>query len=168
MRQNEVAFRKHRQFGGLALYAAHRFDELPGERQQVLLHTLEAFLEDVDVKKEVKRIRENPAPFAAFVNMADLLPERVNQCANWYLSQGRFATADDIDPKDDEEVYPGIKFGQLDMVFRIRLVALLRHKMRQLFSPDLVAMEVAKDSFLHLVKSGWMWSLDVPVFCWRT
>jgi hypothetical protein len=50
-----------------------------------------------------------------------------NRAANWYLSQGRFNDVYDIEPQPDEEVLPGLQFGQLDKSARERLLALLRH-----------------------------------------
>jgi transcriptional regulator with XRE-family HTH domain len=132
-------------YSPLALYVAHRFEALLPERQQVLLHVLESLLEDVALQHEVKSVRENPDPVAALVGIDIALPEFINQAANAYLTEGRVVTAADIDPKDDELVMPGtditLRFGQLDTAARARLVALMRHKIRQVYSPDLVNTE---------------------------
>ena len=128
-------------YSPMGLYVAHRFDALPPERQRAVLHVIESLMEDREIQEEIKGVRENPNPSASLDNIEEALSERVNQCANWYLTNSRFQTAEEIDPKDDEEVYPGLLFGQLSTVFRARLIGLLRHKMRQIYSPDLVEME---------------------------
>lgn len=125
-------------YSPLSLYIAHRFDHLPAERQEVLLHTLEALLKDVEIKAEVRSVRENLNSTGFLTGLDEAFPEKVTQFANWYLTNGRFATPADIDPTDKEEVSPGVRFGDLDTTLRTRLIALLRHKMRQIYAPFMV------------------------------
>jgi transcriptional regulator with XRE-family HTH domain len=125
----------------LALYVAQRFETLPVERQEVLLHVLESLLEDVDSKKEVRRLRSNPDADRRFSGIEQLHGEFITQCGRWYLSQGRFETSAEVLPEDDEEIYPGIRFGDLEDQQRAQLLAFLRHLMRQVYTPDLVSLE---------------------------
>jgi len=132
-------------YSPLALYIAHRVDDLPPERQKAFLHVLEALLEDVDLQQAVKTVREQSTDSLLFEEIDTTLPEFINEAANLYLSSGRFTTAAAFDPSDDELVAPGsiylTTFGNLGPAGRARLVALIRHKLRQVYSSDLVARE---------------------------
>jgi len=134
-------------YSPLALYIAHRVDDLSPERQKAFLHVLEALLEDVDLQQAVKTVREQPidSDSLSFEGIDTSLPEFINEAANLYLSSGRFTTAAAFDPSDNELVAPGTTylttFGHLGLAGRARLVALIRHKLRQVYSPDLVARE---------------------------
>jgi transcriptional regulator with XRE-family HTH domain len=130
-------------YSPLALYVAHRFDDLPDERQMALLHVIEALTNDIDIRHEIKEIRDNPNSSATFGGMdnEDLFPERITQIGRWYLTNGRFSTADDIYPQDDEEISPGLTYGDIDTKFRRRLMAFLRDVMSQVYSSSTVEQE---------------------------
>ncbi len=127
-------------FSPMALYIAQRFESLPDERQQVMLHVLESLLDDIEIKREVQNVRNN-ANLAPIFGGVDTLVVSVTTVGRSYLTNKRFDSADDIDLHDGDEVYPGILFGQLDDVFRRSLVAFLRHAMRQIYSPESGEME---------------------------
>jgi transcriptional regulator with XRE-family HTH domain len=126
-------------YSPVALYMAQRYDALPEDRRRIMLHVLESLHQDQTTKQQLQALRAHPEPVEALGTIEDTLPEVINRAANWYLSAGRFEVSREIDPQSDEEVLPGIHFGDLSVVARERLVALLRHKVRQVYAPDMVS-----------------------------
>lgn len=125
----------------MALYIARRFALLSEEKQQALLHVMETLIDDAEIKSNVQTLRESAEPSHAFIQITDAQPEIINQAANWYLTQARFTTPAQIDPQLSEEVLPGLPFGQLSRAARQRLLALMRHKIRQIFAFHMVDEE---------------------------
>ncbi len=139
--------RAYAAYSPLSLYMAHRIDDLPEERQRAVLHVIEALTADIETKFEIRAIRENPDPPAKLAGFtkSGWLREPVTQIGRWYLTKGQFATAHDIAPREDDEVFHGIHYRDLDAQFRRKLIAFLREVMSVTYSPEMVDEEDRDD-----------------------
>jgi len=129
-------------YSPIALYVATRFEALPDDKQQALLHVMETLAPEPGQKQDLQTLRERLEAGSSELDDIDkALPEMINDAANYYLTRGEFLSVTAINPKAHEFVSPTQRFGDLSVAARERLVALMRHKIRQISAPYMVDEE---------------------------
>ena len=131
----------------LGLYVSRHFDQLSDDNQRVVMHLIETLHRNQDPPNpkpsmdQLHQVWTAVEPLGALDGIEDAMPEFINQAANYYLTNNRFFYPFDINPSPDELISRDLPFGQLSKKAQKRLLALMRAKIRLIFTPTMVDEE---------------------------
>jgi hypothetical protein len=124
-----------------AEYLAYLFDLLPTDKQLALLNIAETLVEDVDQKKSLQLMREEPEnPMAGIVYAEGYSPFFSIQ-ANLLLTNNRFPGPAELTVDLESEVWPAQKFKDMPLERQERLKVLMRAKLNLDFDSTMIGTE---------------------------